>query len=170
MSSSRGAQAERAPLAATAHWPARHETVPRDCTGEYRFGLRCGGIFKFSLRGGRAGEAGGEGETHGAYCTPRTTSRVILPSPAEIPECRYRFALDVPNNTKSSTRSLVLFHCHSLPLSLSFVQFFSVSPDRTQRRNAQAIGVFVFRDLSMVQEELRRNNFYPSFILRSINF
>jgi len=92
----RRAQAERASRVAFAHWCSRLKSAPRDRTGEYRFGLRCGGIFKFSLGGGRVGEAEGEEERHTTYtpCIPDHVAREAT-SFAKILGCRCQFGLAI---------------------------------------------------------------------------
>lgn len=102
VSSLRRAQAERVLLVAAPDWPDALETASRDRTGEYRFGSRCGGIFKFSLHDGRARGTRGEGEreTH--------TGRTVYPGPRcaedylacrNLGVCRRRFVLDIANNS-----------------------------------------------------------------------
>lgn len=89
-------QAEQASLATLAYWRSRLKSVPRDRTGEYRFGLRCGGIFKFSLRGGRVGGAEGKEERHTTHtpCIPDHVARETTYLPfAKILERRCQFAL-----------------------------------------------------------------------------
>jgi len=103
----RRAQAERALLAAFAYWCSRLKSAPRDRTGEYRFGLRCGGIFKFSLRGGRVGEAEGEEERHTTYtpCIPDHVAREAT-SFAKILGCRCQFGLDSHRTMPDSQHGL----------------------------------------------------------------
>lgn len=81
--------------------------MPRDRTGEYRFGLRCGGIFKFSLRGGRVVGAGGEGETHTvrAHGVPWTTTLRGLYSDARTTEHTENAILDPADHQCSFLRS-----------------------------------------------------------------
>lgn len=159
------AQAERARLASSADWPALLDTVSRDRTGEYRFGLRCGGIFKFSLRGGRVGGVGGEGETHTvrAHRVPWTTTLRGLYFDARISE-----------NTENVVDPAALDHWCSFLLvsfrsrrSLSRCDVSLTVTGDTHIENFNSAGErekTKEKELSKVQGS-RRDSFYLSLIL-----
>lgn len=76
-------QAEQASSQRRADWPANRGHASRDYAGEYRFGLRCGGIFKFSSgRGGAGSLAYGEPRCdHHWGEAPSIFLRLLSPTP-----------------------------------------------------------------------------------------
>lgn len=149
-----------------------HVTAPANidsgCAAAAFLSFRC-------VVGGREGPGGRVRHTAHHRTPPYTPDHIAreTTSPAEIPECRCRFAHDVPSNIKSTTRSscylslspsLFLFLSRSIFLFSPFLPT-GHSRERCARRASDRNG-FRLRRLFESSGESRCNNSDPSFISR----